>query len=188
MEHADHLARERLGCLQRRAQHPVGRIRPADRERLGEHRRLVVGGQQGRHILRMGARLRGGQEPRPDPHTGRAGAEHGRHRPGAGDPAGGQDRHSDGLQHFGEQWQQCHRAAHVPARLHSLGGDQVAAGVGGALGLGDRADLPAGQRPTGMDELDQGGVGIGPEEFHQPRPTGCQLDLGPVARAAGCAG
>jgi hypothetical protein len=35
-----------------------------------------------------------------------------------------------------------------------------------------------------MHQLDQGGVGIGPEELHQPRPTGGQLDLGPVTRAA----
>jgi hypothetical protein len=36
-----------------------------------------------------------------------------------------------------------------------------------------------------MHQLDQGGVGIGPEELHQPRPVGCQLDLGAVAGAAG---
>jgi hypothetical protein len=78
-----------------------------------------------------------------------------------------------------------HRAAHVPAGLHPLDHQQVAAGADRAPGLLQRADLPAGQRPTGVHQLHQPGVGFCPEELHQPGARGGQLDLGLVALAEG---
>jgi hypothetical protein len=42
----------------------------------------------------------------------------------------------------------------MAARLQALRDDQVAASVDRLLGLNDRADLPARQRPTGMDQAD----------------------------------
>ena len=76
------------------------------------------------------------------------------------------------------------RAAHVPARLHPLGDNQVAAGVGGALGLADRADLPAGQRPTGMHQLDQGGSG----SAQKNSTSRARLAASSISARPGCGG
>jgi hypothetical protein len=65
----------------------------------------------------------------------------------------------------------------MAARFGALGDDQVAAAIHGLACLLCRAHLPASQRPAGVDQANQVGVGGVIEELHQLGPPGGQLHV-----------
>ena len=67
-------------------------------------------------------------------------------------------------------------------RLDSLGDHEVAARLGGAPCLLDRADLPA-ERSTRVHMRHELRIRIGPEELDESSPGGGELDLLPLALA-----
>ena len=61
----------------------------------------------------------------------------------------------------------------MAAGLDPLGGDEVAVGGDCRDGFLAGTDLPAGERAAAVDEVDEGGVGVGVEEVADPRPRRC---------------
>jgi hypothetical protein len=72
----------------------------------------------------------------------------------------------DGVEHFGEERQQAHRAAHMAARLHALRDDHVAIRLLGRDGFAHGADLPDRERTPRVQVIDERVVGLSVEEFH----------------------
>jgi hypothetical protein len=175
LERADYLTVEGFGGGDGACEHAVGRVRPAARERSGKHGVLGASGEERGYVVRVRARLGSREEARPDPDRRRSGGERGGHRAGTGDPSGGDHRHGNSVQHTGQQRQQRDGSAHMAPRLGSLHDDEVAACIGGAPRLLERADLPAGERAASMHPLDQPRVGLRPEELHEARACGSEL-------------
>lgn len=65
----DHIRDESFGSSYARAQHPVGSMRPSDREGLGDYRVLVSGSDQSFDVFPVCAALLRCQEPSSNPHT-----------------------------------------------------------------------------------------------------------------------
>ena len=71
------------------------------------------------------------------------------------DASGGHDRHIHRRQNGVQKRQQRRRPAHVAARFHPLGDDQVAPGVGRRPSVFRRPHLPCRQCPTRVHEIDE---------------------------------
>lgn len=65
----------------------------------------------------------------------------------------------------------------MPAGLHPLGNNRVAAGLRRRQRLAERTNLPEGQRPAGVDALHHGGIRIAPEHIDDPGTASGKLKL-----------
>ena len=86
------------------------------------------------------------------------------------DPTGRQHRHIDHVEHGVNRASNVDAPADVATGFTALRNEDIGTSVHGRTSLAHRADLPADQRARPMRDVDQGRIGIAPEEVDHPDP------------------
>ena len=128
------------------------RIGPAGGERVGEHGVVGTGGDDGVLVARVRGRLLCRQQSRSHSNAVGARGQRGREQPSARDATRREHRNRDRVEHFGEERPQRARSVHAAAAFGAAHHEEVAPGVDGGAGFFERADLPAREGATLVDD------------------------------------
>ena len=165
------IGRKLFRRFDRRAQHAVRRIRPANTKRLSHDSVLATGGNQQLDIAGMRVGLRRRNESRPHPHRRRTQRQDTRHPFGRADTTSRHHRHLNCRQHLQQHLLQRLDTTNMPARLDPLSNHIITARPNRRLRLADRPDLPARDCTTALHISDQVTIRITEKELHHLNQT-----------------